>query len=61
MAVDLSERASESKRKVGRSLSVNGVHAVDVDVARAENLQEPIVDLNIKVNNPIGSSCKYWR
>lgn len=54
MAVDLSERASESKRKVGRSLSVNGVHAVDVDVARAENLQEPIVDLNIKVNNPIG-------
>lgn len=54
MGIDLVERASESKRKVGRSLSLNGVHAVDVDVTRAENLQEPIVDLNIKVNNPIG-------
>lgn len=54
MGIDLAERASESKRRVGRSLSVNGVHAVDVDLEKAENLQDPIVDLNIKVNNPIG-------
>jgi hypothetical protein len=54
MTVDLSQRASETKRKIGRSVSVNGVHAVEVDVTRAENLQDPFLDLNIKVNNPIG-------
>lgn len=54
MSVDLSERASESKRKIGRSVSVNGVHAVEVDVNKSENLQDPFLDLNIKVNNPIG-------
>lgn len=54
MGIDLSERASESNRKVGRSVSVNGVHAVDVDVSKMENLQDPLLDLNIKVNNPIG-------
>ena len=54
MAVDLSERASETKRKIGRSVSVNGVHAVDVDLIKAENLNDPLLDLNIKVNNPIG-------
>lgn len=52
--VDLVERASETKRKVGRSVSVNGVHAVEVDVNKSENLQDPFLDLNIKVNNPIG-------
>ncbi|EKD80402.1 MAG: hypothetical protein ACD_40C00113G0003 [uncultured bacterium] len=52
--IDLTERASESKKKIGRSVSVNGVHAVDVDFHQAQNLQDPIVDLNIKVNNPIG-------
>lgn len=54
MVVNLSERASETKRKIGRSVSVNGVHAVDVDVIKAENLSDPLLDLNIKVNNPIG-------
>ncbi|MFH2085532.1 MAG: hypothetical protein ABII21_01985 [bacterium] len=53
-AIDLSERASESKKKIGRSVSINGVHAVDVSLNQAANLQDPIVDLNIKVNNPIG-------
>jgi len=53
-SLDLSERASENKRKIGRSVSINGVHAVDVDLNKAENLNDPIVDLNIKVNNPIG-------
>lgn len=52
--IDLSARASESKRTVGRSVSVNGVHAVDVDLKKAANLNDPIVDLNIKVNNPVG-------
>lgn len=53
-SLDLSERASESKRKIGRSVSINGVHAVDIDLNKAENLNDPIVDLNIKVNNPLG-------
>lgn len=52
--LDLSARASESKRTIGRSVSVNGVSAVDVDVTKSHNLNDPIVDLNIKVNNPIG-------
>ena len=51
---DLSTRASESKKTVGRSISVNGVHALDIDLKRAENLTDPIVDLNIKLNNPLG-------
>ncbi len=54
MTLNLAERASESKRKIGRSVSVNGVHAVEVDVNKSENLQDPFLDLNIKVNNPIG-------
>lgn len=53
-SLDLSERVSVSKRNIGRSVSVNGVHAVDVDLKKAENLSDPIVDLNIKLNNPIG-------
>jgi len=36
------------------SVSINGVHAVDVDLHHSANLEDPIVDLNIKVNNPIG-------
>jgi hypothetical protein len=52
--LDLSARASESKKTVGRSVSVNGVHAIDVKLKKSENIEDPIVDLNIKVNNPIG-------
>lgn len=52
--VDISSRASESKRAIGRSVSINGVHAVDIDLKKAENLNDPIVDLNIKLNNPLG-------
>lgn len=50
----LAQRASESKKRVGRSVSINGVHALDVDLKKQENLDDPIVDLNIKLNNPIG-------
>lgn len=46
--------ANESKKTIGRSVAVNGVHAVDVELKKSSNLQDPIVDLNIKVNNPIG-------
>lgn len=52
--IDLSERASESKRTVGRSVSINGVHAIDVDLKKSENLNDPIVDINLRLNNPIG-------
>lgn len=51
---DLSERVSENKKKVGRSVSINGVHAVDLDVHSASNLEDPLLDINFKVNNPIG-------
>ena len=54
MVVNLAERASETKKSVGRSVSINGVHAVDVDLTKSENLEGPLLDLNIKVNNPIG-------
>lgn len=52
--VDLSERASESKKTVGRSVSVNGVHAIDLELKQSQNLNDPIVDINLKLNNPIG-------
>lgn len=53
-SLDLSERTSESKKKIGRSVSVNGVHAIDLEVKQSENLNDPLVDINFKVNNPIG-------
>ena len=53
-AIDLSEHASEGKKTIGRSVSVNGVHAIDLDVKQSENLNDPLVDINFKVNNPIG-------
>jgi hypothetical protein len=52
--IDLSERASEGKKTVGRSVAINGVHAIDLEMKQAENLNDPIVDINFKVNNPIG-------
>jgi hypothetical protein len=52
--IDLSERASESRKTVGRSVSVNGVHAVDLELKQSENLNDPIVDINLKLNNPVG-------
>lgn len=52
--IDLSERASAGKKTIGRAVSINGVHAVDVELKQSANLQDPIVDLNIKLNNPIG-------
>jgi len=52
--IDLSERASEGKKKVGRSVSINGVHAVDLEFKQSENLNDPLLDINFKVNNPIG-------
>lgn len=52
--LDLSATASETRKRIGRSVSINGVHAVDLDLKQAENLQDPIVDINLKVNNPLG-------
>lgn len=51
---NLQVKTSESKRRIGRSVSINGVHAVEVDVNKSENLNDPIVDVNLKINNPIG-------
>ncbi len=53
-SIDLSERASSSKKTIGRSVSVNGVHAIDLELKQSENLNDPIVDINLKLNNPIG-------
>ena len=50
----LAVASSESKRRVGRSVSVGGVHAVELDVKKSQNLHDPIIDVNLKVNNPIG-------
>lgn len=53
-SVDLSQRASEGKKTIGRSVSINGVHAVDLDIKQSENLNDPLLDINFKINNPIG-------
>lgn len=50
----LAVKTSASKRRVGRSVSVNGVHALELEVNKSENLEDPIVDVNLKINNPIG-------
>jgi len=52
--LDLSERVSESKKKVGRSVSINGVHAVDMTVEKSENLNDPVINFHLKINNPLG-------
>ncbi|MEI8232342.1 MAG: hypothetical protein WCG44_01225 [bacterium] len=52
--LDLSDRASESKKTIGRAVSINGVHAVDLEMKQSENLSDPLLDINFKVNNPIG-------
>lgn len=52
--IDLSERANENKKTIGRSVSVNGVHAIDLELKQSQNLNDPIVDINLKLNNPIG-------
>ncbi|MEI6690157.1 MAG: hypothetical protein WCL07_00240 [bacterium] len=52
--IDLSERASESGKKVGRSVSINGIHAVDMTLEKSENLNDPMLNLNIQLNNPLG-------
>lgn len=51
---DLSERASEGKKTIGRSVAINGVHAIDLEVKKSENLNDPLLDINFKVNNPVG-------
>lgn len=50
----LAQRTSQSKRQVGRSVSVNGVHALELEVNKSENLEDPILDVNLKLNNPVG-------
>ena len=51
---DLSTRASEGKKTVGRSIAINGVHAVDFEVKQSENLNDPLLDINFRINNPVG-------
>lgn len=50
----LAVRASEGKRRVVRSVSVNGVSAVGIELKKSQNLSDPILNVNVKVNNPIG-------
>ena len=38
----------------GKSLELNGVKAVEVTIKKHANLQDPILDLQLKLNNPIG-------
>lgn len=52
--IDLSQHASVGKKTVGRSVSINGVHAIDLNMKQSENLNDPLLDINFKVNNPIG-------
>jgi len=52
--ITIAQRTSESKKKVGRSVSINGVHALDLDINQTENLEDPLLDVNLRINNPIG-------
>lgn len=47
------ENAKRSKRG-SRVLELNGIRAVELSVKNHTNLQEPILDVNLKLNNPIG-------
>lgn len=40
--------------KKGRSIELNGVSAMDITLRKHTNLSEPILDLQIILNNPIG-------
>lgn len=51
---DLSQRASENQKTIGRSVAINGVHAIDLSLKQSENLNDPLLDINLKLNNPIG-------
>lgn len=51
---DLTSRASESQKTMGRSVAINGVHALDLEMKQSSNLEDPIVDINLRLNNPIG-------
>jgi hypothetical protein len=55
--LDLSERTSSGQKKVGRAVSVNGVHAIDMTIEKSENLNDPVINFNLKVNNPLG---RFW-
>lgn len=52
--IGLSQRTNSSKKSIGRSVSINGVHAVDLEMKQSENLNDPLLDINFKLNNPIG-------
>ncbi len=50
----LVQRTNESKRRIGRAVSINGVNALELDVKRTQNLDDPILDVDLRINNPIG-------
>ncbi len=52
--ISLSQRTNSTKKSIGRSVSINGVHAVDLEMKQSENLNDPLLDINFKLNNPIG-------
>lgn len=43
-----------NKRNVHKELDVNGVKAIELTMKKRANLQDPFLDLEVKVNNPIG-------
>ena len=49
---------TKNSRRVKRTLEINGIPAVELDFKKHQNLQEPIVDVSLKLNNPIG---RLWR
>lgn len=50
----LAQRTVASKKQIGRSVDINGVHAIDVSVKKSQNINDPILDVGVRINNPIG-------
>ncbi len=61
LVVRLTSSPKQPKSKPSRlkkTLEINGTSAVEFDFRRHHNLNEPLVDMSVKVNNPIG---RLWR
>ena len=52
------QKPTSKSPHIKKTLEINGTSAVEFDFRRHHNLNEPIVDMSVKVNNPIG---RLWR
>ncbi len=51
-------RPTSKTKNIKRTLEINGVPAVEFDLKKRQNLNDPLVNMSLKVNNPVG---RLWR